>query len=259
MHNEAATVVAPSAFWTQATARSRAETLRTPVRFRKRSRSTSSRPTESRPLTTAVMAGTAPAPSTAAFIREAACRLAGIGSPCASTELSSATTGRRAAMASATGAEMRSADMAGNLAVRASSRLEMVPTIKGTHGSLPSCVSTRVPSTSAWSVPECSAPHGSSNPSLRRGRRRPTGPGVHDRLSHVRHHHLGFVVDQPALVLVLLREDARHHAALQREEGALGAHLVRLARLVRHVEPHHVALHLLEVRVVRQDVQHRAV
>jgi len=44
--------------------------------------------------------------------------------------------------------------MAGNLAARASSRLEMVPTIKGTHGSLPSCVSTRVPDGSAYRVPK---------------------------------------------------------------------------------------------------------
>ena len=97
-----ATVVAPSRPCAITTGRSRAETFWMPSRARKRSRSSPSRPRVGTPRTTAVTAGTAPRAVTAARIRRSASRLDGIGSPCARTELSSATIGRRSRRAAAT-------------------------------------------------------------------------------------------------------------------------------------------------------------
>jgi hypothetical protein len=107
-----ATVVAPSRPCAIATGRSRAETLCTPSRARKRSRSSPSSPRVGTPRTTAVTAGTAPRPTTAARIRASASRFEGTGSPCASTELSSATIGRRSRRAAATSGLSRMARVA---------------------------------------------------------------------------------------------------------------------------------------------------
>src|SRR6476660_5735382 len=84
-------------------------------------------------------------------------------------------------------------------------------------------------------------------------------PRLHDRAPHLRHRHLRFIVDQPALVDVLLRQHTRDDARLEWEERALGAHLVRRSGLVRHGEAVDVPLYTSVVLVVRQDVEHGAV
>src|ERR1051325_8188390 len=108
-HNEidAATVVAPSTPLATAIGMSRAETFLTPSLFRNLSSSSGSSPTDGTPFTTAVIAGNAFWERTAAIIRSAASRLDGYGSPCASTELSRATTGRPSARALVTSGRTR--------------------------------------------------------------------------------------------------------------------------------------------------------
>ncbi len=67
-------------------------------------------PTRIRPLSTAIVAGSAPVSLTAASISSAVSRLTGRGKPCAMTADSSATTARPAARAAATrGAMSRNA------------------------------------------------------------------------------------------------------------------------------------------------------
>src|SRR5437764_982695 len=99
----AATVVAPTARCTIAGAMSRALTLIAPLATRSRSLSVS--PRRSWPSRTATVAGTAPASRTAASQPRAARRLCGGGRPWPTIDVSSATTGRRAASAAATSDE----------------------------------------------------------------------------------------------------------------------------------------------------------
>ena len=98
----AATVVAPWPPRAATGARSRTPHLATDSPAAIASRPTSSSPMQARPLTTATVAGTAPPALTAASTSRATSRLRGRGSPWLIRVLSSATTGRPPAMASAT-------------------------------------------------------------------------------------------------------------------------------------------------------------
>src|ERR671937_2820322 len=87
------TVVAPEAPETAHVARSRGPTLRMSGPVASRSRSASSRPTRTAPSITATVAGTAPAPRTRASHSRATSTPMSAGSPWATIDVSSATTG----------------------------------------------------------------------------------------------------------------------------------------------------------------------
>ena len=99
------TVVAPLRPSARATGRSRTASLSRSGSAHTRSTCPEVRPTCGTPSRTAIVAGTAPPARTASSTWSAAVRFSGRGRPCASSVLSSATTGRPAASASATSGE----------------------------------------------------------------------------------------------------------------------------------------------------------
>ena len=86
------TVVAPATPWTAQTARSRGPSLRTSGVNRSSSASVS--PIRTRPSSTPIVAGIAPAARTASSLARATATPSGAGKPCATSVVSSATTAR---------------------------------------------------------------------------------------------------------------------------------------------------------------------
>lgn len=100
------TVVPPEAFWATATARSREPSFSSfSLPSASRRRAASSSPSHTSPSTTAMGAGTAPARRTASSQARAAARLSGYGRPCATTLVSSATSGAFVSSARRTSSE----------------------------------------------------------------------------------------------------------------------------------------------------------
>src|SRR6476469_6663497 len=90
---------------------------------------------------------------------------------------------------------------------------------------------------------------------LRRRRRRHSTKGVYYRQTHVGQRQLRLVVDDPALVLVLLGHDAGDDSVAEVPESTLGAHGVRLAVLVRGAGAAGVPLEHGIGHVVLEDVE----
>src|SRR5450756_16552 len=105
-----------------------------------------------------------------------------------------------------------------------------------------------------------SSPDSSGGVALRRGRCRwHSSESVDNREPHVGECELWLVVENPALILVLLGHHASHDAVAKVPERTLGSNSVRLAILVRGACSLDVALKHEVRRVVLQDVEHSGI